>query len=162
MNQVYYRVSSSSSAEGWEETLFTTKKISSKEDADKICALLKKDKHNKKEKSFLNKYFGSSVVALITGSNRGLFEVEKLFSVTKYRVIVTTKEHGTFASCLLDNYHTAKQLKSLIVVPYRTRWDWSSLEYNFPKTSEQVTDPFEKVELEEVALLEVKEADSDN
>ena len=162
MNQVYYKVSSSSSAKGWEEASFTTKKISSKETADKIADLLKKDNLTKREKSFLNKYFGSSVVALITGSNRGLFEVEKLFSVTKYRVIVTTKEHGTFASCLLDNYHAAKQLKSLIVIPYRTRGDWYSLEYYFPKTSEQVTDPFEKVEIEEVVLLEVKEADSDN
>ena len=56
MNQVYYKVSSSSSAKGWEEASFTTKKISSKETADKIAALLEKDDLTKKEKSFLNKY----------------------------------------------------------------------------------------------------------
>ena len=158
MNQVYYKVSSSSSAKGWEEASFTTKKISSKETADKIAALLEKDDLTKKEKSFLNKYFGSSVVALITGSNRGLFEVEKFFSVTKYRVIVTTKK-GIFATRPLRLYYEAQQIVSSIV--NQDIFFIATVDNYFSNHIKEVQ-AYERIEIEEVAVSYVKEADSDN
>lgn len=158
MNQVYYRVSSSSSAEEWNGVLFTTKNIRSQKTAENICALLKKDKHTKKENMLLVNNFGAKVVELITGSNRGISKVEKLFYVTKYRVIVTTKK-GILATRPLRLYYEAQQIVSSIV--NQDIFFIATVDNYFSNHIKEVQ-AYERIEIEEVAVIDVKEADSDN
>ena len=78
--------------------------------------------------------------------------------MTKYRILVKLRDSKmTYASRLIDSKDWATRIARLIVNPYRTSSDYSTLEYYFGD-SDKITDPFDCVWIDRVEeVISVKE-----